>query len=49
VAFRPATQLFLADHCQYRAQPLVVGDGTLVDLPNLIEGAVGEFDTVVAD
>jgi hypothetical protein len=28
---------------------LVVGDGALVDLANLIEGAVGEFDPIVAD
>jgi len=27
-----ATTLFIADHRQYRPQPLVVGDGTLVDL-----------------
>jgi hypothetical protein len=28
---------------------LVVSDGALVDLANLVEGAVGELDAVVAD
>jgi hypothetical protein len=44
----PATQLFIADHRQYRSQPLVVGDGALIDLPNLVEGAVSH-DTFVTD
>jgi len=34
---RPATQLFITDHRQYWPQPLVVGDGNLVDLAKLIE------------
>src|SRR5215510_13351603 len=46
---RPTTQLFIADHRQYRPQPLVVGDGTLVDLAGLVEGAVSELNAVVAD
>jgi hypothetical protein len=48
-ALRPATQLFIADHRQYWPQPLVVGDGTLINLANLVEGAVGELDAPVAD
>jgi hypothetical protein len=44
----PATRLFIADHRQYCPQPLVVGDGTLIDLANLIERAVSELDAVVA-
>ena len=42
-------ELFVANHRQYRSQMLVVSDGALVDLANLVEGAVGEFDPVVAD
>src|SRR5690242_8793169 len=34
----PATQLFVTDHRQYWPQPLVVGNGTLIDLADLIEG-----------
>ena len=45
----PAAQLFVADHRQHRSQVLVVGDGALVDLANLVKGAVGEVDPVVAD
>src|SRR6516162_3282092 len=44
-----AAQLFVADHCQNCPQLLVVSDRTLVDLANLVEGAVGEFDPVMAD
>jgi hypothetical protein len=29
VALRPATQLFIADHGQYRTQPLIVADGAV--------------------
>jgi hypothetical protein len=47
--FGLATQLFIAYHRQYRPQPLVVGNGTLVDLANLVEGAVIEFDPPVTD
>jgi hypothetical protein len=46
---RPATQLFVTDHRQYWPQPLVVGDGTLIGMADLIEGAVSEFDALVAD
>ena len=42
-------ELFVANHRQYRSQMLVVSDRALVDLANLVEGAVGEFDPVVAD
>src|SRR4030088_1449872 len=45
----PAAQLFIADHRQYCPQPLVVGDGALVDVAKRIEGAVSELDAVVAD
>jgi hypothetical protein len=41
-AFEPAVQLFISYHRQYSSKPLVVGDGALVDLANLIEGAVSE-------
>jgi hypothetical protein len=41
---RPAAQLFIADHRQYRPQPLVVCDRALIDLTNLIEGAVSPLD-----
>jgi len=40
----PAAELFVTDHRQYRSQVLVVSDGALIDLANLVEGAVGEFD-----
>ena len=46
---RPAPHLCIADHRQYWPQPLVVGDGALIDLAELVEGAVSEFDAVVAD
>ena len=29
MALRPATQLFIADHGQYRTQPLIVADGAV--------------------
>ena len=45
----PAAELFVADHRQYRSEVLVVGDRALVDLTNLVEGAIGEVDAVVAD
>jgi hypothetical protein len=37
------------DDRPYRPQPLVVSDGALTEVANLVEGAVGEFDAVVAD
>src|ERR1700726_1394639 len=46
---RFAAQLLVTDHCQYRAQPLVVGNRSLVDLLDFIEGPIGEFDAVVTD
>jgi hypothetical protein len=45
----PTAQLFVADHRQHRPQVLVVSNGPLVDLANLVEGPVGEFDSVMAD
>ena len=45
----PATQLFITDHGQNWPQPLVIGDGALIDLANLIKGSVGELDAAVAD
>ena len=42
----PATQLFVADHRQYRPQVFVVSDGALVDLANLIEGMICQLDTI---
>ena len=45
----PAALLFITDHRQNRPQPLVVSDGGLIDVANLVEGAVAEFDAVVAD
>src|SRR6266404_1084875 len=44
-----AALLLIADHRQYCPQPLVVGDRTLVDLLDLVEGAVGQLDTPIAD
>src|SRR5882762_3509965 len=44
-----AALLLIADHRQYCPQPLVVGDRTLVDLSDLVEGAVGQLDTPIAD
>jgi hypothetical protein len=44
-----AALLLIADHRQQRTQPLVVGDRTLVDLSDLVEGAVGQLDTPIAD
>ena len=44
-----ATQLFVADHSQNCPQLLVVSDRALVDLANLVEGAVGELDAVMED
>jgi UDP-N-acetyl-D-mannosaminuronic acid transferase (WecB/TagA/CpsF family) len=38
-AFGPATELFIADHRQNRAQPLVVGDGALIDLADLVKNS----------
>ncbi len=37
------------DQLQQRAQPLVLHHGSLVDLPNLIEGPIGEVFALVAD
>ena len=42
-------ELLVADHCQYRAQPLVLDNRSLIDLSDLIEGAVGQLNTLVAD
>jgi hypothetical protein len=39
--------LALAD--QVEQGPLVLGDGGLVDLPDLVEGAMGEVDPIVPD
>ena len=44
-----AAPLLIADHRQQRTQPLVVGDRTLVDLSDFVEGAVGQLDTPIAD
>ena len=44
-----ATQLFVANHRQNCPQLLVVSDRALVDLAHLVECAVGEFDSVMAD
>ena len=41
--------LALPDQVEQGPQPLVFGDGGLVDLPDLVEGAIGEVDAVVAD
>jgi hypothetical protein len=42
-------QLVVANHRQNCPQLLVVSDRALVDLANLVKGAVGEFDPVMAD
>jgi hypothetical protein len=47
--FGPATEPFVSDYRQHWTQPLVVGNGTSVDLPDLVEDTVSEFDIVVAD
>src|SRR4029077_2605491 len=44
-----AAPLLIADHRQQRTQPLVVGDRALVDLSDLVEDAVGQLDTPIAD
>jgi hypothetical protein len=49
IALRSATQLFIADHPQCRPESLVVGNGALVDLTYLVEGAISELDTAVAN
>jgi hypothetical protein len=41
-----APELFIADHRQYRPQPLIVGDCALIDLANLVEGEVSQLDAV---
>ena len=46
---RFAAELLLADHRQERRQALVVGNRTLVDMLDLVEGPVGELDALVAD
>ena len=46
---RLATQLLFADHRQDRAQSFVVGNRPLVDLAELVKGAVGEIDAAVSD
>ena len=45
----PAAQLFVTDHRQYRPQVFVVSDGALVDVANLVEGAIGEIDPMMTD
>src|SRR5512132_1841661 len=47
--FGSATKLFIADHRQYWPQPLVIGDSALVDVADLVEGAVSEINAVIAD
>jgi hypothetical protein len=44
-----ATQLSVANYCQNCPQLPVVSDRALVDLANLAERGVGEFDSVIAD
>src|SRR6266436_3554514 len=44
-----AALLLITDHRQQRSQPLVVGDRTLVDLSDLVEGTIGQLDTPIAD
>jgi len=45
----PAAQLFVTDHRQYRPQVFVVSDGALVDVANLVEGAISELDPTMTD
>src|SRR5512143_531094 len=47
--FGSATKLFIADHRQYWPQPLVIGDSALVDVADLVKGAVSEINAVIAD
>src|SRR5512132_4200165 len=47
--FGSTTKLFIADHRQYWSQPLVVGDSALVDVADLVKGAVSEINAVIAD
>src|SRR5512144_3006475 len=42
--FGSATKLFIADHRQYWPQPLVIGDSALVDVADLVKGAVSEIN-----
>lgn len=41
--------LALADHRQQRSEALVVDDGGLLDVTDLVEGPIGEIGTPVAD
>src|SRR3954470_15800993 len=41
--------LLLADNGEHGAEPLVLDNFALRDLPQLVEGAVGQLDTLVAD
>src|ERR1019366_6721429 len=47
--FRPSTQLLLADNGESGAEALVLNNGALRDLAQLVEGAVGQLHTFVAD
>ena len=44
-----AAELLLADHRRGGPKRLLSAICTLVDLPDLVEGPVGELDTLVAD
>ena len=46
---RSTAELLVADHRQHRAQPLVVDNRPLVDLLDLVKGAVSQLDALVTD
>src|SRR5271170_8381243 len=46
---RSAAQLLLADEGERGAEPLVLDNRPLVDLLDLVEGPVGQFDPAVSD